>query len=55
MNCDDRNNENKYNIKYECMTEYNIKSMNNILKIMFEKVIHFMTMKDKVLILEVYK
>lgn len=32
-----------------------IKSMNNILKIMFEKVIQCITMKDKVLILEVYK
>jgi hypothetical protein len=29
MNCDDRNNENKYNIKYECMTEYNIGKFEN--------------------------
>jgi len=29
VNCDDRNNENKYNIKCERMTEYNIGNVEN--------------------------
>lgn len=29
VNCDDRNNENKYNIKCERMTKYNIGNVEN--------------------------
>lgn len=29
VNCDDRNNENKYNIKCERMTKYNIGNIEN--------------------------